>query len=131
MHYSLLYMNIHFKTNYIVILPPVLFAFQVEQMLLIMFHLLLLFLCAEAFYLVALLSDGQKRTAEAGDSRWLVQHPAAEEEEEGEEGPRPQETPATAWDCGEIYYFLSFSTGVKPKPWELTKTDTRKNAKDS
>lgn len=34
------------------------------------------------------LSDGQKRQAEVGDGGRPVQHPAAEEEEEGEEGSR-------------------------------------------
>lgn len=46
--------------------------------------------------------DGQEWQAEVGDSGRLVQHPAAEEEEKGEEDSCSQETAATAWDCGEM-----------------------------
>lgn len=51
---------------------------------------------------VSVSSDGQKRQAEAGDGGRPVQHPADEEEEEGEEGSRPQEATARAGDRGEL-----------------------------
>lgn len=54
------------------------------------------------------ISDRQKRQTEAGDGRWPFQHPAAEEKEEGEEDPHPQETRARARGCGQITIFYIF-----------------------
>lgn len=58
--------------------------------------------CAEPLCPHTVRSDRQKRQAEVGDGRRPVQHPAAEEEETGEEGSRSQEKTTRTRDRGEI-----------------------------
>lgn len=56
--------------------------------------------------LLTICSDGQERPTEAGDGGRPLQHPAAEEEAEGEETTRPQEGASGATGRGEIIIFI-------------------------